>query len=123
MPAERIFRTTAKAGIQDAVELLYVIHTNAEGEIDGNSIISLKSYDQGRVAFEGEERHVIWLDEEPKLDIYTECLMRTMTTNGIVICTFTPMQGMSDTVLLYLEDGRLPSDSSSGLSATAGLAS
>jgi len=28
------------------------------------------------------------LDEEPTVDIYTECVMRTMTTNGLVMCTF-----------------------------------
>ena len=39
------------------------------------------------------------LDEEPGLDIYTECLLRTMTNNGMVMLTFTPLLGMSDVVL------------------------
>ena len=48
------------------------------------------------------------MDEEPDLNIYTECLTRTMTTNGMVICTFTPLLGLSDVVLLFLPGGKLP---------------
>lgn len=105
IPGPHLLRTTGKAGINDAVELAYVKHVSG-----GTSLLTLKSYDQRRVAFEGEERHGIWLDEEPPIDIYAECLMRTMTTDGIIMCTFTPMEGMSDTVMLYLEDGKLPVD-------------
>lgn len=105
IPGPTLLRTTGKAGINDAIELAYIKHVSG-----GTSLLTLKSYDQRRVAFEGEERHVVWLDEEPPIDIYAECLMRTMTTDGIIICTFTPMEGMSDTVMLYLEDGKLPTD-------------
>lgn len=105
IPGPTLLRTTGKAGINDAVELVYVKHISG-----GTSLLTLKSYDQRRVAFEGEERHVVWLDEEPPIDIYAECLIRTMTTDGIILCTFTPMEGMSDTVMLYLEDGKLPID-------------
>jgi phage terminase large subunit-like protein len=109
IPQDCIKRHTPKAGIQDAVELIYLEHITG-----GTSLITLKSYDQRRVAFEGEERHVAWLDEEPPLDIYTECLIRTMTVNGMVICTFTPMEGMSDVVMLYLDNGLIPGFDSSG---------
>ena len=43
----------------------------------------------------------IWLDEEPPLDVYGECLIRTATTNGIIMLTFTPLEGLSDTVLQF----------------------
>jgi phage terminase large subunit-like protein len=43
-----------------------------------------------------------WLDEEPPLDVYTECLTRLMTRNGLMMCTFTPLKGLSDVVLMYL---------------------
>jgi phage terminase large subunit-like protein len=59
----------------------------------GRSVITLKSYDQGRESFQGTEQDVIWLDEEPPMPVYAECLLRTMTTDGLVICTFTPMLG------------------------------
>lgn len=79
----------------------------------GWSVLGLKSYEQGRGSFEGTEQHVIWLDEEPEtqgLNIYAECLTRTMTTQGIIIFTFTPLEGMSEVVLAFLPGGQLPVD-------------
>ncbi len=43
------------------------------------------------------------------MDIYSECLLRTMTTNGVIILTFTPLQGLTELVLSFLPGGRLPS--------------
>jgi phage terminase large subunit-like protein len=100
IPADRIVRTTPKQGIPDAVEHIYVKHKSG-----GTSVIQLKSYDQGREVFQGTEQDGIWLDEEPPLSIYTECVIRTMTTNGLVLCTFTPLEGLSETVLHYLPEG------------------
>ncbi len=48
------------------------------------------------------KQHVIWLDEEPPADVYGECLIRTMTTNGIIMLTFTPLSGMSAVVLQFM---------------------
>lgn len=100
IPADKIIRTTPKQGIADAIEHIYVKHVSG-----GTSVIQLKSYDQGREVFQGTEQDGIWLDEEPPLSIYTECVIRTMTTNGLVLCTFTPLEGLSETVLHYLPDG------------------
>lgn len=36
------------------------------------------------------------------MDIYGECLIRTMTTKGLVYITFTPLQGVSETVLQFM---------------------
>jgi len=47
------------------------------------------------------------LDEEPPLDIYTESLLRTMTNDGMVMLTFTPLLGMSETVMAFLRDGEV----------------
>jgi phage terminase large subunit-like protein len=62
-----------------------------------------KSYDQGRDSFVGTEQDVVWLDEECVRDIYVECLTRTMTTNGLIILTFTPLLGMTDIVKDFLQ--------------------
>ena len=97
-----IIKTTVKTGISDAVDTITVKHSSG-----GQSSISLKSYDQRREAFQGTEQDLIWLDEEPPLAIYTECLLRTMTNNGIVMCTFTPLMGMSDVVLSFLPGGKI----------------
>jgi len=40
--------------------------------------------------------------EEPPLDVYGECIIRTATTNGIVMLTFTPLAGMSEVVMGFL---------------------
>lgn len=41
----------------------------------------------------------VWLDEECPEDVYGECLLRTMTTGGIMITTFTPKKGLTPLVL------------------------
>ena len=98
IPADRIGAVSWQRGIADLVDTLEVRHASG-----GVSSLSLKSYEQGRRAFEGTERDVIWLDEEPPMAVYTECLMRTMTTDGLVMLTFTPLNGMSDVVRSFLE--------------------
>jgi len=70
----------------------------------GTSRLSFKSYDQGRRKFQGTAKHLIWLDEEPPADVYTECVTRTMTTRGLVLCTFTPLEGMTDVALMYWQE-------------------
>jgi phage terminase large subunit-like protein len=98
----------SKAGVPDAFEIVKIKHVSGQ-----NSILIFKSYDQRREAFQGTEQDVIWLDEEPPYDIYTECLLRTMTTNGSIICTFTPLMGLSETVLHFLPNGQLPEENAS----------
>jgi phage terminase large subunit-like protein len=68
----------------------------------GFSSIDLKTYESGRRAFEGEPVDLIVCDEEPPLDIFTECVTRTVATGGILIINFTPLLGMSDMVLNFL---------------------
>jgi phage terminase large subunit-like protein len=70
----------------------------------GTSYLGFKSYDQGRRKFQGTGKHVIWLDEEPPADVYDECLLRLMTTNGLMLCTFTPLLGLSDVAMRYLPE-------------------
>lgn len=109
VPKADIIRKTSKPGVQDAVQDVYIKHFS-NGIEDGISELSFKSYVQGVEAFMGTEQHVIALDEEPNPPtIYSECLTRTMTTKGLIICTFTPTEGLSDTVLRFLPGGRFPS--------------
>ena len=51
--------------------------------------ILLKSYEQGRKAFQGDEPDLIILDEEPPQDIWTEILARTRA-GGLIRITATP---------------------------------
>ncbi len=36
------------------------------------------------------------------MDVYGECLIRTATTDGIIMLTFTPLGGLSDVVMSFL---------------------
>ncbi|CAB5675514.1 terminase large subunit domain-containing protein [Comamonas aquatica] len=96
--ADCIERVGWKQGVTDLADTVYVKHVSGKF-----SELGLKSYQQGRGSFEGTERDGIWLDEEPPLEVYSECLIRTATTNGIVYITFTPLEGTTGTVMMFLE--------------------
>jgi phage terminase large subunit-like protein len=98
IPAELIVKTTPKPGIPDAVETITVKHTSG-----GTSVIQFKSYEQGWEKFTGGAVHVIWCDEEPDTRVYTECCIRTMTTHGLVLLTFTPLQGVTEVVRGFID--------------------
>lgn len=91
IPGDSIIATSPKPGVPDAIESIVVRHITG-----GKSRIMLKSYDQGRDSFVGTEQHICWLDEECVRDIYVECLTRTMTTNGMILITMTPLLGLTD---------------------------
>jgi phage terminase large subunit-like protein len=86
-----------KVGVPDLIDVIKIRHRTGEW-----SELGLKSYQQGRGSYEGTARHIIWFDEEPPLDVYGEALIRTATTNGMVMLTFTPLLGMSDVVQAFL---------------------
>lgn len=88
---------TSRRSLADAIDTARIKHVSG-----GTSFIGFKSFDQGRERFQGTAKHGVWLDEEPPEDVYAECLLRTMTTNGIVICTFTPLKGLSKVALMFL---------------------
>lgn len=96
-------RITWKMGVADLVDTIRVKHVSG-----GWSLLGLKSYQQGRGSFEGTAQHVIWLDEEPDAAVYGECLIRTATTGGIVMITFTPLLGLSEVVLQFMPGDQRP---------------
>lgn len=98
IPKDCIVDYSRKAGVPDAIELAQIRHTSGLC-----STLNLKSYDQRRISFQGTEQDVIWLDEEPDEEIYTECLLRTMTNNGMIMATFTPLSGRSSVVNRFEE--------------------
>lgn len=97
IPGDLILHCKSKPSVPDGVEIIYVKHRSG-----GQSTGLFKSYDQGRQKFEGTSIHVIWADEEIPEDVYGECLMRTMTTNGIIYCTYTPLLGLTPTTVAFL---------------------
>lgn len=86
-----------KQGVSDMVDTIKIRHSSG-----GWSKLGMKSYQQGRGAFEGVAQHVIWDDEEPPLDVWSEQLIRLATTKGIMMLTFTPLEGISEVVQQFL---------------------
>jgi phage terminase large subunit-like protein len=88
-------------GATDAYDTIQVKH-HTNGKYDGTSTLGFKSYEQGRGKFQAATLDFIWFDEEPPQDIYTEGMARTTATGGMGYLTFTPLLGMSDVVLRFL---------------------
>lgn len=106
IPLDLIEKTTSKSGVSNAIDMLQVRHVSG-----GISTLQFKSYDQGRRAFEGVKLDVCWLDEMPDMEIYSECYTRTITKNGIMLVTATPLDGITPLVLsFYAQADFLPAD-------------
>jgi phage terminase large subunit-like protein len=99
IPQDCIVRTTPRMGTPDAVESIFVKHVSG-----GDSVLQFKAYEQGRAAYQGTTTDVIHLDEECPMEIYVECLLRTLTCNGIIYVTATPLLGLTDLMLAFLPD-------------------
>lgn len=103
IPGDDIVQIVPMQGFPGAVEQIVV-----KSQFGGNSLLGIKSYDQGRASFQGTVKHLIWNDEECPLDVYIECLARLLTTSGISMLTFTPLKGLTELVLQFMPGGKLP---------------
>ena len=110
IPASDIVKYAPKQGIAEAVDTVTIKHYDEHGVYDGDSKLVLKSYDQKRESFQGTEQDVIWLDEESDDSIRGECMLRLMTTDGLLIETFTPLRGITPVVMQYLPNGEATDD-------------
>lgn len=99
IPKDCILDTSRKAGVPDALDNVLVRHVNG-----GASVLGLKSYDQGRTRWQADTVDIVWFDEEPPQDVYSEGRTRTNATGGSVYLTFTPLKGMSDVVRRFLNE-------------------
>jgi phage terminase large subunit-like protein len=72
IPKECLGELVPSRGVADLLDSIKVKHDSG-----GISTVGLKSYISGRERFQGETLDIVWLDEEPSIDIYTECLTRT----------------------------------------------
>jgi len=99
IPLKNIVETIRKPGVPNAYSAALVRHSSGK-----NSHISFKAYEQGFEKFMGEAVDVIWLDEEPKHEIFSQCITRTADTAGVVYMTFTPEKGMTNVVSAFMND-------------------
>jgi phage terminase large subunit-like protein len=100
IPLDYIVRIVPQPGVPDGVEIVEVRHVSG-----GVSKLGFKSFDQGRKSFQGTELDFVWLDEESPQEIYDECLIRLVTTKGLMLLTFTPLSGLSAVVMMFLPGG------------------
>ena len=97
IPAKSLLSRTRRMGVSNALDSVTVKHVSG-----GSSSILFKAYEQGRGKWQANTVDGVWFDEEPPLDVYTEGITRTNTTQGPVFLTFTPLLGMSDVVARFL---------------------
>lgn len=99
IPREMIGDWWALAGVPQGIDIVKIRHAPTGGW----STIGFKNYEQPLAAFYGTAMDWIWPDEECPIEIYNELLIRTMTTNGIIFNTFTPLNGLSPQVVRFAE--------------------
>jgi phage terminase large subunit-like protein len=103
IPKAAIHSVISKPGLPNAIEMISVSHVSG-----GISTLKLRSYEQGAEVFRGSEEHWVWVDEECPQDVYSELLTRTMTVNGSMISTFTPLAGVTSLVRQFMEHADRP---------------
>jgi phage terminase large subunit-like protein len=99
IPKNALAELVSARGIPDLLDTIKVHHVSG-----GVSVIGLKTYASGREKFQGETLDLVWFDEEPPADIYTEGLTRTNVGANPVWMTFTPLLGMSEVVRRFLTE-------------------
>lgn len=97
IPKPTIIDTSLARGVSNAYDTVSIKHVSG-----GTSVLKFKSYEQGRQKWQGDTLDFVWFDEEPPEDIYDEGLTR-LTGNGMAYLTFTPLEGMSEVVMRFLE--------------------
>lgn len=101
IPKDSIKATVRALGVKDLLD-----HVKVHHESGGTSLVFFKSYEKGREKFQGETIDIIWFDEEPPEEIYSEGLTRT--NNGqrgqCSMTTFTPLKGMSTIVYGFYQN-------------------
>lgn len=99
IPRDMIGDWWALAGVPQGIDIVKIKHKPTGGW----STIGFKNYEQPLQAFYGTAMDWIWPDEECPIEIYNELLIRTMTTDGIIFNTFTPLNGLSAQVVRFAE--------------------
>ena len=97
IPKNYIIKTERKPGVPNAKSVALIRHVSG-----GNSSLLFKAYEMGVEKGQGRSVDVVWLDEEPSRDIYSQAVTRTLDRRGMVYMTFTPEAGMTETVAAFM---------------------
>ena len=99
IPRSCIIKTERKPGVPNAKSMALIRHVSG-----GNSSLFFKAYEMGIEKWQGRSVDCIWLDEEPNRDLYSQAVTRTLDRRGMVYMTFTPEQGMTETVASFINN-------------------
>jgi phage terminase large subunit-like protein len=105
IPKQYLGKVSKARGVPDLIDNLHVKHISGK-----QSQIFFKSYGKGRERWQGETIDILWCDEEPPYDVYSEGLTRTNKNLGPVVVTFTPLKGMSEVVYRFYDEANKSSD-------------
>lgn len=97
IPRNLIIKTERKPGVPNAKSVALIKHISGE-----NSSLHFKAYEMGVDKWQGRSVDVVWLDEEPSRELYSQAVTRTLDRRGMVYMTFTPEQGMTETVASFM---------------------
>ncbi|HUZ32269.1 MAG TPA: terminase family protein [Xanthobacteraceae bacterium] len=92
IPVDYIEGITMSRGISNFVDTVTV-----RRETGGIALLQSKTYEQSVLSYQGTPVDLSWVDEDPGYDdrIYNELLARTISTNGRIIVSLTPMLGLT----------------------------
>jgi phage terminase large subunit-like protein len=93
IPGDKLGEKTRALGVTDLLDNLRVRHVSG-----GESILYFKFYEKRRARWQGDTIDLVWFDEEPPPDIYSEGVTRTNATGGMSLITATPLLGMTEVV-------------------------
>ena len=99
IPKDCIVSTVRRAGIPNAINSVLVKHKSGK-----NSKITFNSYESGKKAWMGDNAHLVWLDEEPPEEIYSQALRAITDLHGKLMMTFTPENGITNIVRRYMQE-------------------
>ena len=97
IPQKYIIKTERKPGVPNAKSVALIRHITG-----GNSSLHFKAYEMGVDKWQGRSVDCVWLDEEPSRELYSQAVTRTLDRKGMVYMTFTPEQGMTETVASFM---------------------
>jgi phage terminase large subunit-like protein len=79
-------------------------HHATNGERDGQSSATFKSFEMRAEKLQAESIDWIWVDERCSEEIYSELLARTTATDGIVFMSYTPLKGGGELTYRFLNE-------------------
>jgi phage terminase large subunit-like protein len=73
-----------------AVDTMFITHAT-DGKVDGVTTVTFKSFEMRREKLQSETLDLVWIDERPNEEVYSELLARTSASDGHLIVSYTPI--------------------------------